>query len=96
MILKNLFILILLAVAAILVSPRAAEMQPTVSECPALVVQALEAVGNGAAGWPEMSACYGFNRVAATFSQSGGDCIQQAFRSNRFENVANHRDCTAQ
>jgi hypothetical protein len=38
--------------------------------CPTLVKQALAAVGNNCGGLTRNSACYGFNRVNATFSQT--------------------------
>ena len=40
------------------------------NSCPTLVKQALEAVGNNCGGLSRNSACYGFNRVNATFSQN--------------------------
>ncbi|MCA0456363.1 MAG: SH3 domain-containing protein [Chloroflexi bacterium] len=39
-------------------------------ECPTLVKQALEAVGDNCGGLARNSACYGFNRVNATFAES--------------------------
>ncbi len=44
--------------------------QDGANSCPTLVKQALEAVGNNCGGLSRNSACYGFNRVNATFSQS--------------------------
>ncbi len=44
--------------------------QDGANSCPTLVKQALEAVGNNCGGLTRNSACYGFNRVNATFSQS--------------------------
>lgn len=43
------------------------------SECPTLVKQALEAVGDNCGGLGRNSACYGFNRVNATFSSQVED-----------------------
>jgi len=40
------------------------------NSCPTLVKQALQAVGNNCGGLTRNSACYGFNRVNATFSQT--------------------------
>ncbi len=42
-------------------------------ECPTLVKQALEAVGNNCGGLGRNSACYGFNRVNATFASDVND-----------------------
>lgn len=69
MILRRLLPLLLLTIIIVILAPRAGEMQTSVSECPAIVVQALEAVGNNCGGLGRNNACYGFNRVAATFSQ---------------------------
>lgn len=42
-------------------------------DCPTLVVQALQEVGNSCGGLARNSACYGFNRVNATFSDTVAD-----------------------
>lgn len=44
--------------------------QDGANSCPTLVKQALEAVGNNCGGLSRNSACYGFNRVNATFSEN--------------------------
>ncbi len=44
--------------------------QDGANSCPTLVKQALVAVGNNCGGLSRNSACYGFNRVNATFSES--------------------------
>ncbi len=47
--------------------------QDTGGSCPTLVQQALDAVGNSCGGLARNSACYGFNRVNASFSSEVGD-----------------------
>nr|MBA3874871.1 SH3 domain-containing protein [Anaerolineae bacterium] len=47
--------------------------QDGANSCPTLVKQALEAVGNNCGGLTRNSACYGFNRVNATFSEDVSD-----------------------
>jgi hypothetical protein len=71
--LRRLLPFLLLTVGILMVAPRSGEMQSVASECPAIVVQALEAVGNNCGGLGRNNVCYGFNRVAATFSQEVTD-----------------------
>ncbi len=47
----------------------------TQDDCPALVTQALQSVGERCEGLARNSACYGFQRVNATFSQEQPDDI---------------------
>ncbi|MCA0456364.1 MAG: SH3 domain-containing protein [Chloroflexi bacterium] len=47
--------------------------QDTPNSCPTVVRQALEAVGNNCGGLSRNSACYGFNRVNATFANEVND-----------------------
>ncbi len=58
------------AVLVVLVLPQPGMTQESGSSCPALVMQALDAVGTNCSGLGRNSACYGFNRVAATFSEN--------------------------
>ena len=55
--------------------------QDGANSCPTLVKQALQAVGNNCGGLTRNSACYGFNRVNATFS---GD-VTEGFFSERMQ-----------
>jgi len=57
----------ILTITILIVLPVRAWMQDS---CPPLVEQALEEVGNNCSDLSKNSACYGFNRVEATFSQS--------------------------
>ncbi|MBI1277293.1 MAG: hypothetical protein GC179_04110 [Anaerolineaceae bacterium] len=54
-------------------SPQRGFTQGTGGNCPALVTQALEAVGNSCGGLERNSVCYGFNRVNAAFSGEVAD-----------------------
>src|SRR5690554_4172584 len=57
---------IVLTAVLLILFPLHAWMQDV---CPPLVVQALEEVGNNCSDLSKNSACYGFNRVEATFTQ---------------------------
>ena len=48
------------------------------SNCPALVQQALDSVGDSCTNLDRNSACYGFNRVSATFAEAQPDDIFSA------------------
>lgn len=58
-------ILVILLLGVVVTPSRAQD-----DTCPALVEQALAAIGNNCGGMSRNSACYGFNRVDATFSQA--------------------------
>src|SRR5258707_7030152 len=45
------------------------------STCPAVVVQALQDLGNNCGGLDRNSACYGFNRVSALFDPDVADSL---------------------
>ncbi len=62
------FICLSLTLAALAFSTQRVYPQDTGGNCPTLVKQALDAVGNSCGGLGRNSACYGFNRVNATFS----------------------------
>ncbi len=47
--------------------------QDSANSCPAIVTQALEAVGTNCGGLGRNNACYGFNRVNATFANEVND-----------------------
>lgn len=64
--------LLLIAVFLIL-APKAGLAQTESSECPALVKQALDDLGQNCGALDRNSACYGYNRVNATFAQSVAD-----------------------
>ncbi len=72
------FICLLLTFSALAFSTQRGYTQDSSSDCPTLVKQALEAVGNNCGGLGRNSACYGFNRVNATFS---GDVTEDFFSS---------------
>lgn len=59
----------LLATLLLILGRVPAHMQES-SSCPATVVEALDTLGNNCGGISRNSACYGFNRVDATFAQS--------------------------
>jgi hypothetical protein len=61
---------ILLALLLLLIFIPAFMDAQEASDCPALVQQALEAVGNSCTALDRNSACYGFNRVNATFIEA--------------------------
>ena len=62
-------ILILLALTtALMVTPSPATTQDEVVTCPVLVQQALDQMGSNCTQMGRNSACYGFNRVDATFT----------------------------
>ncbi len=61
----------LLTVTVLLgLSSRSVQAQTGGAACPALVELALSQVGNNCANLPRNSACYGYNKVESTFSQS--------------------------
>lgn len=62
-----------LTLAGVAFSTQRGLTQDTGGNCPVLVKQALEAVGNSCGGLARNSACYGFNRVNATFSGDVGE-----------------------
>ena len=64
---------LMLTLAVLAFSTQRGFTQDTGGSCPALVQQALDAVGNSCGGLSRNSACYGFNRVNATFSGDVGD-----------------------
>ncbi len=59
---------LLITLSALAFSTQRGYTQDTGSNCPTLVKQALDAVGNFCSGLGRNTACYGFNRVNATFS----------------------------
>jgi hypothetical protein len=64
----NRFVYTLLSVSLLILMPIHALMQS--SDCPPIVNQALTEVGDSCSDLSKNAACYGFNRVEATFSQS--------------------------
>ncbi|MDX2140250.1 MAG: SH3 domain-containing protein [Chloroflexota bacterium] len=69
---KRLVVLSLLSAVALLLSiPPLASGQADI--CPALVEEALLAVGNNCTGLGRNSVCYGYNQVSATFAQTQAD-----------------------
>ncbi len=70
------FFCFLIVFSALAFSTQRGFTQDTGSNCPTLVKQALDAVGNSCGGLGRNSACYGFNRVNATFS---GDVSEDFF-----------------
>ncbi len=62
-----------LTLAGLAFSTQPGFTQDTGGNCPTLVKQALEAVGNSCGGLARNSACYGFNRVNATFTGDVGE-----------------------
>lgn len=77
------FFCFLIVFSALAFSTQRGFTQDTGSNCPVLVKQALDAVGNSCGGLGRNSACYGFNRVNATFSGDvSEDFFQQARRSD--------------
>ncbi len=67
------FICLTLTFAGLAFSTQRGFTQDTGGNCPVLVKQALEAVGNSCGGLARNSVCYGFNRVNATFTGDVGD-----------------------
>ncbi len=61
---------VMVAVILFATSSRSAQAQTGGAACPALVELALSQVGNNCANLPRNSACYGYNKVNATFSQA--------------------------
>lgn len=71
--LRTLFIgggLLLLVVCLLAISPLAGQAQSDAGACPALVEQALTDLGQNCDLLDRNSACYGYNRVDATFQQT--------------------------
>lgn len=66
----SLILSVVIAVFLLTITVQRGLTQDGANSCPTLVKQALEAVGNNCGGLTRNSACYGFNRVNATFSQS--------------------------
>jgi LysM repeat protein len=66
------FRIVLLAIVSVIVFgvTSNSEAQPDVSTCPALVERALDALENNCEALDRNVACYGFNRVDATFTQA--------------------------
>jgi len=64
------FAYLVLTTSLLILLPIGAFMQEA---CPALVVQALSEVGDNCSDLSKNSACYGFNRVEATFGQEVAD-----------------------
>ncbi|MBI1277292.1 MAG: hypothetical protein GC179_04105 [Anaerolineaceae bacterium] len=69
----SLIISVAVAVFLLTVTLQRGLTQDGSNSCPTLVKQALVAVGNNCAGLGRNSACYGFNRVNATFSEAVND-----------------------
>src|SRR4051794_30129175 len=65
----SLILSVAIAVFLLAVTLQRGLTQDGANSCPTLVKQALEAVGNNCGGLGRNSACYGFNRVNATFSE---------------------------
>lgn len=61
-------LLFVLSIASISVNAQATD-----SSCPALVQTALSTIGNSCGNLPRNSACYGFNRVTANFTEDFGE-----------------------
>ena len=61
---------VVIAVFLLTITLQRGMTQDGANSCPTLVRQALEAVGNNCGGLTRNSACYGFNRVNATFSEN--------------------------
>ncbi len=66
----SLILSVAIAVFLLTVTLQRGLTQDGANSCPTLVKQALVAVGNNCGGLSRNSACYGFNRVNATFSES--------------------------
>ena len=66
---------VVIAVFLLTVTLQRGLTQDGANSCPTLVKQALEAVGNNCGGLTRNSACYGFNRVNATFSEDLGEGV---------------------
>ena len=66
----SLILSVAIAVFLLTVTLQRGLTQDGTNSCPTLVKQALEAVGNNCGGLSRNSACYGFNRVNATFSEN--------------------------
>jgi hypothetical protein len=74
---RRFFTILCLAITFVVLafSTQAVLPQGASGNCPALVQQALDAVGQSCGGLGRNSACYGFNRVNATFSADVTDDI---------------------
>src|SRR5438132_11557045 len=66
---------VVIAVFLLTVTLQRGLTQDGANSCPTLVKQALVAVGNNCGGLGRNSACYGFNRVNATFSENVNDGV---------------------
>ncbi|MEZ4667103.1 MAG: hypothetical protein R3E39_04155 [Anaerolineae bacterium] len=64
---------IALAAAVLVLMPQPAATQDSDSTCPALVKQALTELGDNCSGLDRNAACYGYNRVGATFVEAVAD-----------------------
>ncbi len=72
---RRFIILLLLGLVLLAVVPTVLHAQTAITDetCPALVQKALEEVGNNCDALDRNNACYGFNRVDATFAQDEED-----------------------
>ncbi len=70
---RLLILVVMLLVSIVVLAPVLGQSQPADSTCTALAQRALEEVGTSCADLGRNAACYGFNRVGATFFQEPVD-----------------------